>query len=95
MDYFTNFTHFILHDSYFALPSTLLRLQLELISLKIFDTDCKRNIFKSMETRFANAEHLLGWVHMKNSIQKKLTELSIKDDRLINCVLSTSLSLYA
>ena len=48
-----------------------------------------------METRFANAEHLLGWVHMKNSIQKKLTELSIKDDRLINCVLSTSLSLYA
>ena len=66
-----------LHEFYFTLPSTILWLKPELLSIKAFDTDFKKNIYDSMKSCFPKGDQLLCWMHAKDNVEQKLTDLDI------------------
>ena len=66
-------------DSYFTLPTTMLRLNPKLTSLKAFGTDGEKSLFESLKASFHQADHLLCWLHVKDNVQKKLAAIGVKD----------------
>ena len=57
-------------ESYFALPSTLIRLRPSYTSLKAFGTDGMLNVYSTFKGCFNKAQHLLCWIHTKGNIEK-------------------------
>jgi len=66
-------------ESYFTLPSSMIRLRPELANLKAFGTDDEINVYKSMETCFKKAHHLLCFIHAKDNISSMLSKLNVEN----------------
>ena len=64
-------------ESYFTLPSTLMRLKPEIGNLRTFGTDGEINLYQAMNACFKQPNHLLCWILVKDSISKKLSKLKI------------------
>ncbi|MES9879681.1 MAG: hypothetical protein ABW185_02225 [Sedimenticola sp.] len=69
-----------LFDSYFSLPSTMLKYCPDLQRLIVYGSDGEKNITDSFDTCFPFSKHLLCDIHMKDNIVKKLTDLHIVGD---------------
>ena len=69
-------------ESYFTLPSTLIRLRPSYTSLKAFGTDGKLNVYSAFNSWFNKAQHLLYWIHTKENIENKLSKLQVKDKNI-------------
>ena len=72
-------------ESYFSLPSVMLRLKPELASLRAFGTDGEKNLFEAISTCFNKADHLLCWIHVKDNISQKLESLCIETPNEYMC----------
>ncbi|XP_057311379.1 uncharacterized protein LOC130649165 [Hydractinia symbiolongicarpus] len=70
-------------DSYYTLPSNLVRLKPSLAHLKAFGTDGEKNVYESLKSTFKEAKHLLCAIHMKDNILKKCADLGIASDLYI------------
>ena len=66
-------------ESYFTLPSTLIRLRPSYTSLKAFETDGELNVYNAFKGCFNKAQQFLCWIHTKENIENKLSELQVKD----------------
>lgn len=66
-----------LFDSYFSLPSNMLKYCPELQRLIVYGSDGEKNITDSFDTCFSFSKHLLCDIHMKDNIVKKMTALNI------------------
>jgi len=66
-------------ESYFTLPSTMIRLRPGLSDLKTFGTDDEANVYKAMGTCFLKSNHLLCFIHGKDNISEKLSQLGAED----------------
>ena len=66
-------------ESYFTLPSTLIRLRPSYTSLKAFGTDGELNVYSAFKSCFSKAQHLLRWIHAK---ENKLSKLQVKDKNI-------------
>ena len=64
-------------ESYFTLPSTLVRLNPEIGNLRTFGTNGEINLYQAMNACFKQPNHLLCWILVKDSISKKLSKLKI------------------
>ena len=69
-------------ESYFTLPSTLIRLRPSYTSLKAFGTDGELNVYSAFKSCFNKAQHLLCWIHAKENIENKLSKLQVKDKNI-------------
>ena len=69
-------------ESYFTLPSTLIRLRPSYTSLKAFGTDGKLNVSSAFNSWFNKAQHLLCWIHKRENIENKLSKLQVKDKNI-------------
>ena len=69
-------------ESYFTLPSTLIRLRPSYTSLKAFGTDGELNVYSAFKSCFSKAQHLLCWIHAKENIENKLSKLQVKDKNI-------------
>ncbi|XP_062611131.1 uncharacterized protein LOC134272979 isoform X2 [Saccostrea cucullata] len=67
-----------LFDSYFALPSNMIKYNPNLQGLLVYGSDGEKNLSDAFDSCFTNSKHLLCDIHMKDNIKKKLTDLSIK-----------------
>ena len=63
------------YQSYFSLPSEILRLVPALKDLKVFGSDSETNVYQPFVDLFPPATHLLCDLHMKNNIQSRLSDL--------------------
>ena len=43
--------------------------------MKTFGTDAEVNVFQAIKICFPNADHLLCWIHSKDNVKRKLTDL--------------------
>ena len=80
---------FIIHssktfESYFSLTSSMVRLQPLLQNLKVFGTVGEVNLYRSIQTSFSNAKHLLCFIHAKDHFVKRCASLGIKPKIYIN-----------
>ena len=66
-----------LFDSYFQLPSGMLKYCPDLKNLLAYGSDGEKNITDSFDTCFSGAKHLLCDLHMKDNIKQKLLNLNI------------------
>ena len=57
-------------ESYFSLPSVMLRLKLELANFRASGTYGEKNLFEGISTCFNKADHLLCWIHVKDNISQ-------------------------
>ena len=69
-----------LFDSYFQLPSGMLKYCSDLKNLLAYGSDGEKNITDSFDTCFSGAKHLLCDLHMKDNIKSKLFNLDIGPD---------------
>ena len=58
-------------ESYFSLPSVMLRLKPELANLRAFRKDAGKYMFEAISTCFNKAD-LFCWIHVKDNISQKL-----------------------
>ena len=65
------------YESYFSLPSNMLRAELKLQQLKVFGTDGEPGLFNAFKACFPNADHLLCTIHEKDNIRRKFDQLGI------------------
>ena len=70
-------------DSYFTLPTNLVRLNQNISNLKAFGTDGEKNLFAAFRTCFSEANHLLCTIHVKNNITNKCNDLGIDSSSYI------------
>ena len=66
-------------ESYYTLPSTMVKLRPGLSSLKAFGTDGKENLSRALKICFPQADNLLCWIHVRDNIQRKLSSLGEKE----------------
>eukprot|EP00112_Aurelia_sp_Birch-Aquarium-sp1_P024863 Seg8024.1 transcript_id=Seg8024.1/GoldUCD/mRNA.D3Y31 product="hypothetical protein" protein_id=Seg8024.1/GoldUCD/D3Y31 len=59
----------------------MVRLDSNLAALKAFGTHDGANVYKALKACFQRANHLLCWIHVKDNIKKKLSQLGAKDSR--------------
>ena len=64
-------------DSYFTLPSNIIRFCPGTKNLKAFGSDGEKNVFETFQACFMNANHLLCSIHMKDNVIKKCASLGI------------------
>ena len=57
----------------------MVHLDPNLAALKAFGTGCENNVYKALSACFQKANHLLCWIHVKDNIKKKLSQLDAKD----------------
>ena len=72
-------------ESYFSLPSDMLRLKPELANLRAFGTDGEKKLFEAISTCFNKADHLLCWIQVKDNISQKLESLCIETPNEYMC----------
>ena len=70
-------------ESYFTLPSTLVRSKPETGNLRTFGTDDETNLYQAMNVCFKRLYHLLSWIHVKDNILKKLSKLKTTNPSVI------------
>ena len=54
----------------------------ELANIKAFGTDEEINVYRSLQTYFKDANHLLYSIHVKENVSKKLTDLNVDQPEL-------------
>lgn len=69
-----------LFDSYFTLPSSMIKYNPNLQGLLVYGSDGEKNLSDAFDFCFTKSKHLLCDIHMKDNIKKKLTDLSIKGE---------------
>ena len=67
------------YESYFHFFSTLLKLEPSLTKLIAVGTDGEQAIVKALKAIFPNTVHLRCFIHMKDNIRRKLTELLLPE----------------
>ena len=67
-----------LFESYYALASSIVQLDLKLYNILCYGMDKEKNLFKAFGTVFPFAIHLLCDFHMEDNITRKLTDLGIQ-----------------
>ena len=65
------------YESYFLLPSDMLRVEPKLQQLKVYGTDGETGLFNVFKACFLNADHLLCTIHAKDNIRRKCDQLGI------------------
>ena len=73
-------------DSYFQLPSGMVRYDKELVNIKCFGTDGEVNVSEALQSVFTGGYHLLCDIHMRDNIEKKMSELGIAGDAKSNII---------
>ena len=68
-------------QSYYTLPSTMVRLKPSLASIRAFGTDGETEVYETMKACFPKAKHLLCWIHVRDNIEKKLSSLKVNEKR--------------
>eukprot|EP00112_Aurelia_sp_Birch-Aquarium-sp1_P010637 Seg2265.2 transcript_id=Seg2265.2/GoldUCD/mRNA.D3Y31 product="hypothetical protein" protein_id=Seg2265.2/GoldUCD/D3Y31 len=64
-------------DSYFQLPSNMLRYNKRLADVQCVGTDGEVNVSDALKSVFTKANHLLCDIHFRDNVEKKMTELGI------------------
>ena len=64
-------------ESYYTLPSNIIRFKPSTKNLKAFGTDDERNVYEAMKSCFSQADHLLCTIHMLDNIKSKCVDLKI------------------
>ncbi len=64
-------------DSYFQLPSNMIRFHRPLINIKCFGTDGEVNVSDALKAVFTDGQHLMCDIHMRDNVISKLQELGI------------------
>ena len=64
-------------ESYYTLPSNIIRFKPSTRKLKAFGTDDERNVYEAMKSCFSDADHLLCSIHMLDNIKSKCVDLKI------------------
>ena len=67
-------------DSYFQLPSNMLRYNKALQAIKCISTDGEVNVSEALKSVFNEAHHSLCDIHMRDNVEKKLSDLGIKGE---------------
>ena len=67
------------YQSYFSLPSEMLRLEPKLTGVRVFGSDSEKNVYKPFSNLFLTAIYLLYGLHMKDNIQNKLQDLQFRN----------------
>ena len=67
------------YQSYFPLPSEMLRLELKLAGMRVFGSGSEKNVYKPFSNLFPTAIHLLCDLRMKDNIQNKLQDLQFRN----------------
>ena len=65
------------YESYFSLPSNMLRAEPKLQQLKVYGTYGEPGLFNAFKACFPNADHLLCIIHAKDNIRRKCDQLGI------------------
>lgn len=69
-----------LFDSYFTLPSSMIKYNPNLQGLLVYGSDGEKNLSDAFDSCFTKSKHLLCDIHMKDNIKKKLADLNIKGE---------------
>ena len=72
------------YDSYFTLPSNMIRFNPSLSNLLAFGTDSEVNVSKALRDCFRSAEHLRCSIHIVDNIKMKCEELGITSEYCID-----------
>lgn len=67
-----------LFDSYFTLPSKMIKYNPKIQGLIVYGSDGEKNLLDAFYSCFTTSKHLLCDIHMKDNIKKKLSDLNIK-----------------
>ena len=67
------------YQSYFSLPSDMLRLEPKIAGMRVFGSDSEKKFHKQFSNLFPTAIHLLCDLHMKDNIQNKLKDLQFRN----------------
>ena len=67
-------------DSYFQLPSNIVRFNKEAAKVVCFCTDGEANVSDALKAVFTDGIHLMSDIHMHDNIAKKFTELGINKE---------------
>lgn len=70
-------------ESYFTLPSNIVRFKSTLKNLNAFGTDGEINVFESFKNVFPGAKHLLCSIHFKDNIIDKCRSLGIQSETFL------------
>ena len=62
-------------ESYFTVPHDMLRHNPNIAQLKTLGANAEVNVFQAFQACFSNADHLLCWIHSKDNVKRKLTDL--------------------
>ena len=73
-------------DSYYTLPSNMIRFKPSLSALQVFGSDGEVAIYNSMKTVFVNATHLLCTIHAKDDVTKKCKEIDINCTAILSAL---------
>lgn len=57
----------------------MVRLEPKLAKIKAYGTDGKKCVYEALRSCFGEGIHLLCWIHVKDNIKKKLSELGCKN----------------
>ena len=66
-----------LEESYYTLPSLMVKYQPETRGVLVVDTDGEENIWKALNNVFSDTVHLRSDIHLKDNVRQKLSELAI------------------
>ena len=66
-------------ESYYTLPSTMVKLKKELAKIRSFGSDGEVNVADAMQTCFPCSKQLLCWIHSRDNVEVKLKNLGVKD----------------
>ena len=66
-----------LFDSYFSLPSNMIKYNPNLQGLLVYGSDGEQNLSDAFDSCFPKSKHLLCDIHMKDNIKRKLCNLGI------------------
>ena len=66
-----------LEESYYTLPSLMVKYQPETRGVLFVGTDDEENIWKALNNVFLDALHLRCDIHLKDNVKQKLSELAI------------------
>ncbi|XP_057300659.1 uncharacterized protein LOC130635160 [Hydractinia symbiolongicarpus] len=70
-------------DSYYTLPSNIVRFKPNAVNLKSFGTDEETNIHRAFTITFQKADHLLCSIHVKDNIVKQAKKLGMKENEVL------------
>lgn len=66
-------------ESYYTLPSAMVRIRPDLTKLKAFGTDDEVNLYSALGSLFRDAHHLLCFIHVRDNIEKALKNNNVEN----------------